>query len=132
MKAYIAGPMSNHPQYNVPAFLDAQKDLDSREDIETQLPVDLNDPKVVEKLLAAETGTEVASGQTWGELLALDLELIEAKCDTIVVLPGWQRSRGARLETFFGRLLDYPILHYPSLRKVRAVDLQIAHGIELS
>lgn len=122
--------MTRIPQYNVPAFLEAQADLEAK-GITAHLPVDMSEPAVQKKLLASKSGTEFVTDKTWGQLLALDLELIESKCDAIVVLHGWQRSRGARLETFFGRLLEYPILHYPSLRKVRGIDLQIAHGLEL-
>jgi hypothetical protein len=128
---YVAGPMSHIPQYNVPAFLDAEKDLLARGK-KVVLPVDLNRPEEVAKLMACPLGTESATGRTWEELLSEDLLLIHKEgVEAICVLPGWQRSRGARLETFYGRLRNLEIVHYPSLRAVAAKDIQVAHGVPL-
>jgi hypothetical protein len=123
--------MSRIPFYNVPAFLDAKVDLEGR-GVDVELPVDLDRPEEVKLLLASPTGTEVATGRTWAELLSEDLQLItRTERDTVVVLKGWQRSRGARLETFFARLEGLDIVHYPSLRKVSDRELQVAHGLPL-
>lgn len=124
---YIAGPMSGHPQFNVPAFLLAQEDL-FRRGFDAVLPVDLDIPAERKQLLASKDGLDPAP-RSWAELLAEDLKLIgDAGVEGIVVLPGWQYSKGAKLETFFGRLLGLEIVHYPSLKKVSCKTLNVAHA----
>ena len=127
-RIYVAGPMSGHPQFNVPAFLSAQKDLIAR-DFDAVLPVDLDIPAERRQLLKSKDGLDAAP-RSWAELLSEDLKLIgDTGIEGIVVLSGWQYSKGAKLETYFGRLLGLEIAHYPSLKKVARRDLQRAHGI---
>jgi len=42
------------------------------------------------------------------------------RCDTVIVLPGWQESKGARLEIAIAHHLGIPILCYPE--KVELID----------
>jgi Domain of unknown function (DUF4406) len=127
-RVYIAGPMSNHPKFNVPAFLSAQKDLIQR-GLDAILPVDMDIPSERAQLLASKDGSEPGP-RSWATLLSEDLKLIgDTGVEGIVVLPGWQYSKGAKLETYFSRLLGLEIVHYPSLKKVSRRDLQRAHGI---
>ncbi len=44
------------------------------------------------------------TGETWAEMLARDVVLVGDKCDGIVFLPNWHKSRGAKLEAFTGLL----------------------------
>jgi hypothetical protein len=117
---YVAGPMSGLPQFNVPAFLEAQKMFEDR-GFPVQLPADLDDPKIVKQLLQSEDGAhnpDQTGGLTWGDCLALDVKLISDKCHGVAVLPGWNRSRGARLETFVAALNDKPIVYASTMHKV--------------
>lgn len=127
-RVYIGGPMTRIPQFNVPAFLNAQKHLISK-GRDAVLPVDMDIPSERRKLLASPDGLGPAP-RTWAQLLSEDLMLIgDTGVEGIVVLPGWQNSKGAKLETYFGRLLDLEIVHYPSLRRVPDHVLQGAHGL---
>lgn len=45
----------------------------------------------------AELDSEVGTGQPWDTYLRRDLVAL-SKCDHIVMLPGWEGSKGARLE----------------------------------
>ncbi len=127
-RVYIAGPMSGHAHFNVPAFLDAQKKLKAK-GLEPVLPVDLDIPEERKQLMASKDGLDPAP-RSWAELLSEDLKLIgDTGIEGIVVLPGWQYSKGAKLETYFGRLLGLEIVHYPSLKKVSRKSLQRAHGV---
>lgn len=127
-RVYIAGPMSGHPKFNVPAFIEAQGDLQER-GFDAVLPVDLDVPAERKQLLASKDGSE-AGPRSWATLLSEDLKLIgDTGVEGIVVLPGWKYSKGAKLETYFGRLLGLEIRHYPSLKKVSSRDLVKAHGI---
>lgn len=121
MKYYLAGPMSHYPKFNVPAFFEGKKALVKR-GVDVVLPADLDDPAIVQKLLQSPDGEhseEFTSGLTWGDCLALDVKLIADVVDGVCVLPGWQNSRGARLETFVAFLCGKRIVHYPTLNPVR-------------
>lgn len=112
MRVYIAGPMTGIPQYNIPAFDHMAASL-RQAGFEVINPAELDDPATRAAALASPDGAPgsgSANGETWGMFLARDVLLIadgdkRGKIDAIVVLPGWQKSRGARLETFVGRML---------------------------
>lgn len=130
---YLAGPMSNIPQFNVPAFLAARDDLVSR-GYSIQLPADLDDPEIVELLLQSDgTHSSVPNVPTWGECLAADVKLIADVVGGVIVLPGWKSSRGARLETYVSYMLcNKPVIYYSTLTPVPARDLASAYlGPEL-
>lgn len=114
---YCAGPMSGVAQFGVPAFMAASDDLRAR-GYKVILPADLANPKLRKKLLASPNGDDNATGRSWGDWLSLDVSLVADDVDAVVVLPGWRKSRGARLETFTAFLCDKPVLYYPTLHRV--------------
>lgn len=125
MKYYVAGPMTGYPQFNYPAFDRAAKDLRQR-GFEVVSPAELDDEITrAAALLSSDgaPGTGSTNGETWGDFLARDVKLVADVIDGIVVLPGWQNSKGARLETFIAFLCSKPIYHYPTLNKVRKTAL---------
>jgi hypothetical protein len=115
--------MTGKSQFNVPAFIEAGEKL--REDgYGVQLPADLDDPEVVDKLMKSADGLgNSGSGLTWGDCLAMDVKLIADIVDGIAVIPGWSKSKGARLETFVAFLCNKPVVYANSMRKVRKRDL---------
>jgi hypothetical protein len=115
---YVCGPMSNRPQFNVPAFLNAAEVLVAKGH-RAQLPADLEHPEVVARLLASETGVSSGSGLTWGDCLALDVKLIADVVDGVCVLPEWYKSKGAQLETFIAFRCRKPVVYFDSMRPVR-------------
>lgn len=142
MKIYIAGPMTGHPKLNFPAFDAAAKALRAR-GYDVVSPAELDDPIVRSFAMCSETGDVdqinaalVTAGHqpmTWGDALARDVKLIaDEGIEAIVCLPGWEKSKGARLETFVGRLCGLPILTYLEgadwLRGIFACDIEDAHG----
>jgi hypothetical protein len=73
-------------------------------------PAELDDPADRAAALASPDGHMLAytdgTGKTWGDFLARDVKLLaDDGIEGIVVLPGWSKSRGARLETFVGHAL---------------------------
>jgi len=122
-KVYIAGPMTGLPQFNIPAFDRAAHMLRSH-GIEVISPAELDDPETRATALASPDGAPgsgAANGETWGDFLSRDVKVIaDSGLDGIVVLPGWNDSRGARLETFVGHALcGLDVYHYWwPLRKV--------------
>lgn len=103
MKYYLAGPMSGIPKFNFPAFYAAAEDLrNAGHDIIS--PAELDDTEHAGEAMASESGVITDSSATWGECLGRDVRIVADECDGIVFLPGWQKSRGARLEAFVGLL----------------------------
>lgn len=117
LRIYLAGPMTWRPAFNIPAFDEAAEALRSR-GFEVVSPAELDDPKSRAVALASPDGNPLNyrddTGETWGDLLARDVKLIaDGGIQAIVVLPGWESSRGARLETFVANALcDLPVYRY--------------------
>lgn len=132
-KVYLAGPMTGFPQFNIPAFDAAAKDLRSR-GLEVVSPAELDDPETRAAALASKDGLALNKDESWGDFLARDVKLIaDDGIEAIVVLPGWMYSPGALLETYVARLSHLPIYSYAGhapLYGVRGVDLDAAHTSE--
>lgn len=113
MRVYIAGPMTGIPQFNYPAF-DAAAECLRRQGHEVFSPAEMDDPETRRLAMASPDGSPgsgTANGETWGDFLARDVKLIaDSELDAVVVLPGWERSRGARLETFIARMEGIAVL----------------------
>jgi hypothetical protein len=104
---YVAGPMTNIPRFNYPMFRAATAHLRglglavvSPEEMDSDLMRALawESPDGDASKLAK------ATGETWGDVLARDVKVISDTLGGIVVLPNWEKSRGARLEVFVGLL----------------------------
>lgn len=103
--------MTGIPQFNFPAFDAAAARLRAMgHDVVS--PAELDSPESRAEALASETGVLQDVTQTWGDFLARDVKLIaDGGIEAILVLPGWSKSRGARLETFVAHLMGLPILN---------------------
>lgn len=109
---YLAGPMSGIPQYNFPQFdalahsLRAQVMAPGVPEFTVISPTELETPEIRASILASPDGCYlpgIANPPAWHEFLTRDVALImKPGIDAICVLPGWERSKGARLEVFTG------------------------------
>lgn len=92
MKIYIAGGMSGLPDLNFPAFHAAARALRA-EGHDVVNPAEINpDPKA-----------------DWLDCMRADIrELVT--CDAIYLLPGWEKSRGARLEAKLAEGLGFRMI----------------------
>ena len=112
---YLAGPMSGYPKFNFPAFHAAAEALREK-GFEIISPAEMDaESDVAEKAMQSESGNLVDAGikQTWGDLLGRDVKLIaDGGLAGIIFLPGWHRSRGARLEAYVGVLCDLEFYAY--------------------
>jgi hypothetical protein len=111
---YIAGPMTGIPQFNFPAFHEAAARLRSA-GYAILSPAELDDPATAAAAMASPDGAPgsgCTNGETWGDFLARDVKMVADESCGVVLLSGWERSRGARLETFVALLCGHPICFY--------------------
>jgi hypothetical protein len=94
-RIYIAGPMTGLPEYNFPAFNAAAKLLRAA-------GWHVENP--------AEHGHVEGAG--WSDYLRWDLTRI-ATVSTMYLLPGWKKSKGARLEVTVARELGIELICAP-------------------
>ncbi len=114
MRWYLAGPMTGIPQHNIPAFDEAAIKLRSHGyDIISPAELDAElRPEFREQALADETGLVVPDGLSHGEVVARDVRMIADEADGIIFLPGWQKSKGARLEAYIALLYGKRFARY--------------------
>lgn len=93
MTYYLSGPMSGIPEYNFPAFTKACADLRA---------------KGLTILSPHEKPGEGDPHKPYEQYLREDIELL-AKCQALILLPGWPRSTGARMELEIALSLKLPI-----------------------
>ena len=93
-RVYIAGPMTGLPDLNFPAFHAEAARLRA-------LGFDAVNP--------AEINPEPTVG--WQACMRADIAQL-VTCDGVVLLPGWERSRGASLEAHIAHALGM-VLVYP-------------------
>lgn len=91
MKIYVAGPMSGRPRWNFDAFAQAAAELRALGyDVVSPAELDLADGFDPDAVLAIDP-------QEYERLLMRSLGAM-LQCDAVALLPGYETSRGARLE----------------------------------
>lgn len=101
-RVYIAGRMSGLPDLNYPMFHAAASHL-------RQLGYKVESPAECEL---------PPDSTTWQQFMRSGITQL-MRCDAIVMLPGWEQSRGATAEHAIAKLIDIPVLH---------LDEAIVHG----
>lgn len=91
MKIYISGPMTGYPDNNYPAFEYALQ----------QFAGDAISPHNIH---------EDATDLSWAGYMRRDIAAM-MKCDSIVMLAGWERSRGAHLEHDLAVSLEFTVYY---------------------
>jgi nucleoside 2-deoxyribosyltransferase len=92
---YLSGPMTGIELFNHPAFDEAELRLNSQgHNVKSPHRVELED---------SET-------PNWENFMRKDLKML-CDCDTIALLPGWDKSRGATLELFIATQLGMEVIH---------------------
>lgn len=93
--AYISGPMSGLPELNYPAFFAAE------DRIKDQYSKVLNPAR-----LQLEKGQENKWENWMRKAIALMMEATH-----VVLLPGWKKSKGARIEVILAKVLKMTIVY---------------------
>ena len=103
--------MTGIEDYNFPLFNEAEKVLTQVWGHEPRTPAILE-----------------LKGQPWEVCMKRAITLL-MDSDAIVLLPGWERSKGALVEYELARKLGYPIYLYPSLERFRESAAQEGHRL---
>lgn len=111
MNAYLAGPMRGIEDFNFPAFRVAAQTLrDEGWSVFSPAERDIDVHGDVFKAEHGELDEIKGSGFSLREALAADTQWIALHADAVVVLPGWEKSEGAKAETQLARALGLPVL----------------------
>lgn len=92
----MSGPMTGYPEWNYPAFESACQRLRAF-GYEVVSPHEVNPADL--------------PPQTWGWYMRRDIVAL-MDCDLIVVLPGWETSTGAGIETGLGIALGMRVVEF--------------------
>lgn len=120
---YISGPMRSHDDYNFPAFFEAEEVIREvmADDVLVFNPAreDCAVYMLSESLRIDPTGRSAGLALRRNEpdfnlrgALASDLSWIAERCDLMVMLPGWEESKGAVAEHALAEALGIEVWHY--------------------
>jgi hypothetical protein len=106
-RLYIAGPMTGHPDLNFPAFHAAAVEYRRRGAFVIN-PAEMNGGDA--EIAATAKLTAEQYHAHWVKCMKKDINALMT-CDGIVMLSGWQKSRGAKLEHHIARNLGLTITY---------------------
>ncbi len=115
-KIYISGPMTGLPELNFPAF-NAESARLRGLGFDVVNPAELN-----------------PDGASWGECMRKDIVALMG-CGIVATLPGWEHSKGARLEVLIGERLEMTVVkaqdlvHPPSILSVERAPALVAEPV---
>ncbi len=107
MKIYVAGPMRGIPLYNFPAFDAAEAHL-------TSLGHEVLSPASMDRARGFDPAKDIATPEFLADAMRHDLEAI-LRVEAVVLLPGWERSTGAKAEAAVACWRGIPVMIYPKL-----------------
>jgi nucleoside 2-deoxyribosyltransferase len=122
-KVYLAGPMSNRPYFNFPAFHEATRHL-REQGFEVFSPAECDVERVVANggdpdwWKSCHKGSHdeiVAAGITntlnYKDCMRVDLNWIIDNADVIAMLPEWEKSKGAVAEKALADCLGLKVMY---------------------
>lgn len=113
---YIAGPMSGIENWNFDAFCDAAEVLRREHGFVVYNPAEMDHPAEINRTDPFDRNH--VGNPDWCKYLKRDIHVIISLVDAVVVIQGWQYSRGASLEVHIAFELGMPVLAYPELELV--------------
>ena len=111
--------MRGIPKFNFPAFMEAAEVL-RKQGHKVFNPAERDLEKYDEKVLSSPTGnlkTAEKGGFNLREALAADLKYVCLKADAVVLLPGWENSKGAQAEKATAHALGLEVYEYKDFVK---------------
>ena len=127
MKIYLAGPMRGYPQFNHPAFHRGTALLRAAGH-EVLSPAEHNERIGLDTSgMNGEPGEVDAAGFSMRDLLGADLAWITGEAGAVVVMPGWESSRGACAEVATALALGLPVWELAHLLLYGEDATQVRH-----
>lgn len=114
MRLYLAGPMRGIPLFNFPAFEKAAAEIRAGGH-EVWSPAEQD--VMHDGLDVTKHADFSAPPQTFSHYMRRDLAAV-CDAEAVAVLPGWEKSKGARLEVHVARACDKPILDAHTLAPI--------------
>lgn len=108
---YIAGPMTGIPYCNHPLFYAVEKLL-TFQGLECFNPAKHGGSLTGEHTKTGKIEDLPEGMNTYKKLLSMDLGAVIWECDSIVLLDGWQNSKGARAELMLALALGHTVYTY--------------------
>lgn len=112
---YLAGPMTDYPQYNFPEFVRVADKLRERGYVICS-PAELDDNLIHHECMASDDGSEahLASDSEQGlSFLRRDVNIVmHPNCVGVICLPGWEESYGAGIETYIADKFKRALFRY--------------------
>lgn len=107
---YVAGPMTGIPAFNFPEF-DRISGVLRDAGFNIISPAELDSPEAREKALASPDGAgNKEADSDWRDYLRRDVNIVmDENCIGVICIDGWERSKGARLETYVAEAFGKPI-----------------------
>lgn len=94
-RVYLSGPMAGLPEHNFPAFYAHAEQL-----------------RAIGYDVVNSADLNPEPGKSWEDCLRTDIREL-CSCDTIALMPGWERSKGANLELHLAHRLGMEVMHLP-------------------
>jgi len=104
LKYYISGPISGYPDGNKDSFYTTHKKL---EEISIRTGVNLQIVNPHDLDLVAAPPVDLNPDAHWIWCMRRDIKAL-CDCDAVVLLPGWELSRGARMEVWTAHKFGMP------------------------
>lgn len=117
MRAYLAGPMRGIRDFNFPAFHAATARLRAAGH-EVFNPAEKDEEMHGPDISRSDTGNLndiKGRGFDLRATLAMDLDWICRHAEAVVLLPGWENSKGARAEMYVAQALGLQVLMYEDM-----------------
>lgn len=119
-KVYISGPMTGLENLNFDKFEEAEEKL-KKFNFEIFNPHKLSEFKTEEfKELIKDQKSHIV----WEHYMKVDIQIMLRECEFLVVLPGWEHSRGATMEIFIAKSLGMIVIDYNTLEELN-VDFKL-------
>ena len=112
---YVCGPMRSMPQLNHPAFFEAEETL-------KKSGYNVINPARMDQELGLDPHNSQMDGKFIEDCARRDIDAV-FECDELVLLPNWEKSKGAKAEIAVAQWLSKPIRLYPSMVKLEKEDV---------